>query len=98
MTTPTVYRWPKRNTKRFALLLMLLNGLRVTHLNVLDKARSYRAAAIVFALKDCGFPIVTDLQTIAGADGHTVRIAYYFIPPGALGDVLADAARKGVRL
>lgn len=92
------YRWPRQGTKRFALLLMLLRGLRVTHLSVLDKASTYRAAAVVFALKDCGFPINTELKTIEGADGRTVRIANYFIPPAQLGDVLADATRKGVRV
>ena len=98
MTTARFYRWPRRGTKRFAMLLTLLGGLRVTHLNVLDKARTYRAAAVVHALKDCGFPIVSDLQTIRDASGRSVRIAYYSIPAGELGEVLADAARKWVAL
>lgn len=98
MTAPSSYRWPRRNTKRFAMLLMLLSGIRVTHMSVLAHVRTYRAAAVVLALKEAGFPIDADLQTIHDASGHATRIAYYSIPASELKDVLADAARKGVRL
>lgn len=96
MTTPSAYRWPRRNTKRFAMLLMLLGGTRVTHMSVLASVRTYRAAAIVLALKEAGFPIDADLQTIRDTNGHATRIAYYSIPTDELGDVLADARQKGV--
>ena len=98
MTSAPSYRWPRRNTKRFATLLMLLGGTRVTHMNVLARVRTYRAAAVVLALKEAGFPIDADLQTIHDANGHATRIAYYSIPAGKLGDVLTDARRKGVSL
>ena len=98
MTSAPSYRWPRRNTKRFAMLLMLLSGIRVTHMSVLARVRTYRAAAVVLALKDAGFPIEADLQTIRDANGHATRIAYYSIPATELEDVLADAYRKGVAL
>lgn len=98
MTSPPCYRWPRRNTKRFAMLLMLLGGTRITHMNVLTQARTYRAAAVVLALKDAGFPIDAELQAVYDANGKATRIAYYSIPAGKLGDVLADAHRKGMRL
>ncbi len=98
MTSAPAYRWPRRNTKRFAMLLMLLSGTRLTHMSVLASARTYRAAAVVLALKEAGFPIEADLQTIRDANGHATRIAYYSIPDAELRDVLADARRKGVQL
>ena len=97
MTAGPSYRWPRRGSKRLAMLRMLLGGGAVTHLKVLDKARTYRAAAVVHALKNLGFPIVTDLRPIEGADGRPVRVAFYFIPTPLLGDVLADAMREGVQ-
>ena len=96
MNSPSFYRWPRRTTKRFALLHMLLRGTRVTHMSVLAQAHTYRAAAIVLALKDAGFPINADLQTIRDSNGHATRIAYYSIPTDELENVLADARRKGM--
>lgn len=96
MTSPPAYRWPRRNTKRFAMLLILLGGTRVTHMSVLARVRTYRAAAVVLALKEAGFPIDADLQTVHDANGNATRIAYYSIPAYELGGVLADARRKGV--
>lgn len=98
MTMPSAYRWPRRNTKRFAMLLMLLGGTRVTHMSVLARVRTYRAAAVVLALKNAGFPIEADLQTIRDANGHATRIAYYSIPADELENVLVDARRKGMPL
>jgi hypothetical protein len=90
-----MYRWPRRNTKRFALLVMLLSGIRVTHMSVLDRARTYRAAAHVAVLKEYGFPIDADLRTVSDADGRRTRIAYYSIDPGKRWEILDDARQKG---
>lgn len=98
MNSAPSYRWPRRGTKRFAMLLMLLGGARVTHMSVLARVRTYRAAAVVLALKEAGFPIDADLQTIRDANGRATRIAYYSVPAAELRDVLADARRKGVVL
>lgn len=98
MTSAPSYRWPRRNTKRFAMLLMLLSGIRVTHMSVLARVRTYRAAAVVLALKEAGFPIDAELQTVYDSYGKATRIAYYSIPANELGDVLADARRKGMQL
>ena len=92
----STYRWPRKSSKRFATLVLLLNGLRASHLDVWAAANTYRGAAVVLALKGSGFPIVTELQPHRTANGQATRIAYYSIPAAALGDVLTDGHRKGV--
>jgi len=90
------YRWPRRRSKRYAMLALLLGGRRLSHLDVLDGARTYRAAAVVLAVKEGGFPIEVDRQTVRDAAGRATRIAIYYIPADQRGDVLADARLKGV--
>lgn len=92
------YRWPRRKSKKFATLALLLGGRRLSHLEVLDGACTYRAAAVVLALKEAGFPIVADRETVRDAAGRTTNIARYRIPADRLGDIRADAHRKGLAL
>lgn len=92
------YRWPRRNSKRFAMLIMLIHGFRASHLDVLAGAKTYRGAAVVLALKKAGFPIATELEPHRTSAGAATRIAYYSLPATERANVLADASRKGVRL
>jgi hypothetical protein len=93
------YRWSRKNTKRFATLVMLLHGLRASHLDVWAGAHTYhRRAAVVLALKGAGFPIITELRSHRTANGAVTRIAYYSIPAAERANVQADANRKGMKL
>lgn len=98
MTSVPFYRWPRRNSKRFATLAMLVHGLTVSHLDVWDGANTYRGAAVVLALKKSGFPIISELKPYRTANGAVTRIAYYSIPATERVNVLADARRNGMPL
>ncbi|MGN7725220.1 hypothetical protein ACTJIL_05270 [Luteimonas sp. 22616] len=93
---PSTYRWLRRNTKRLATFAMLLHGLKASRLDVLAGARTYRGAAVVLALKESGFPIVSELRPHRTANGAATRIAYYSVPATERAHILADTHRKAV--
>ena len=64
-------------TQRDAILADLKAGVLLTHLDALRRYGCSRLAARVLELREAGYPIVSRMETMPTAHGHTARVAVY---------------------
>lgn len=71
--------WPKSQTLPDRCLLMMLGGQSLTHREFLDAAGSWRLAAVVYTLRELGWPIESEEIPAPIADAAERYIARYYL-------------------
>lgn len=62
------------------LLALLQRGVRVTPQSALQLIGTMRLGARVYELRNAGYPVQCQMTEVRCADGHTARVAAYFLP------------------
>ena len=77
--------YPPRGTVKGRVLIAFLLGEQLTHLDAWRRFGSSRLAHHVWALREDGWPVKTDEQTVTTSDsGRRAVIAVYTLPEAAI--------------
>lgn len=75
-----LFSFPSPGSVKGRVLADLLEGQRITHLDVWLSHGSSRAAHHILKLREGGWPVETDTVDAPTRDGRTARIAEYWLP------------------
>lgn len=73
--------YPNPNTLLAKCLSLMLNGKHLTHPEFEKETGSWRLAAVIFDLKDLGWPIESYERPAPTLDAPARHISHYFLPP-----------------
>ncbi len=84
--------WPTPNTLPARCLSMMLAGQSLTHREFIDAFGSWRLAAVIFTLKELGWPIETVEIPAPLDDAPNRHICRYFLDQRAINEVFGGGA------
>lgn len=81
--------WPTKGTLADSALIMFMDGRMIDHPEFEDATQSWRLAAVVFQLRELGWPIESIEIPSPTAEAPGRSIAMYYLPTRIVAKVLA---------
>lgn len=84
--------WPTPNTLPARCLSLMLAGQSLTHQEFIDAAGSWRLAAVIFTLKELGWPVESYEISAPTIDAPGRHICRYYLSQKAINQVFGGGA------